>query len=285
MGIPIFRGRDFTAQDTAAALALDQRQHEASEAHITLPDEQTNAMVYPAIINQAMAKYFWPNQDPLGQMFSFSAKNGPWHQVIAVVGDVKQYLTHAPVPEAYDIFDGQSWLMVVAHGSPNFNVAPEVRRALAEVDPGLPLFQVRTMNEIVAEHASGQQFLAGLLGIFGGLAIVLAGVGIYGVLSYLVTQRSREIGIRMSLGATRGGVLAMTLKQGMRLAVIGLGVGLIGALAVSKLLASVLHGVQPRDPGILLLAPVVLAAIVLAACYLPAYRASKVDPMDALRQE
>ena len=286
MGIPILQGRDFAAQDAVAALALDQRQHEASEAHITLPDEQTNAMVYPAIINQAMAKYFWPNQDPLGQMFSFSAKNGPWHQVIAVVADVKQYLTHAPVPEAYNIFDGESWLMVLAHSSsPNFNVAPEVRRALGQVDPGLPMFQVRTMNEIVAEHASGQQFLAGLLGVFGGLAIVLAGVGIYGVLSYLVTQRSREIGIRMSLGATRGGVMAMTLKQGMRLAVIGLGVGLIGALAVSKLLASVLHEVQPRDPGILLLAPVVLAAIVLTACYLPAYRASKVDPMDALRQE
>jgi len=144
---------------------------------------------------------------------------------------------------------------------------------------------VRTMNEIVAEHASGQQFLAGLLGLFAGLAIVLAGVGIYGVLSYLVSQRSREIGIRMSLGATRAGVLAMTLKQGMRLAIFGFALGLIGAFAAAKLLASVLHEVRPRDPGILLLALVVLAAVVLAACYLPAQRASKVDPMEALRQE
>jgi ABC-type antimicrobial peptide transport system permease subunit len=195
-------------------------------------------------------------------------------------------MTQAPAPEAYDVFNGEPWLMIVAHTpSSSYSPAPEVRGALAEVDPGLPLFQVRTMNEIIAEHASGQQFLAGLLGLFGGLAIVLASVGIYGVLSYLVTQRSREIGIRMSLGASRGGVLAMTLKQGMRLAVIGLTVGLIGAFAAAKLLASVLHEVRPHDPGILVLAPVVLALIVLAACYLPAYRASKVDPMDALRQE
>ncbi len=286
MGIPILQGRDFTPQDAVASLALDQRQHEASEASITLPPEQTNAMVYPVVINQAMAKYFWPNQNPLGQMFSFGDKNGPWKQVVGVVGDVKQYLTHAPAPEAYDVFDGSSWLMIVAHtSSPAYSVAPEVRRALAQVDPGLPLFRVRTMNEIVAEHASGQQFLAGLLGLFAGLAILLAGVGIYGVLSYLVSQRSREIGIRMSLGATRGGVLAMTLKQGMRLALIGFALGLIGAFAAAKILASVLHEVRPRDPGIMVLAPVILAAVVLAACYLPAYRASKVDPMEALRQE
>ena len=286
MGIPMLQGRDFTKQDAAVAFAIDQKEHDAAEAHITLPPEQTNAMVYPVIINQAMAKYFWPNQDPLGQMFSFSEKNGPWRQVVGVAGDVKQYLTQAPSLEAYDIFDGWPWFMVVAHTpSATYSVAPEVRRALAEVDPGLPLFQVRTMNEIVAEHASGQQFLAGLLGLFAGLAIVLAGVGIYGVLSYLVSQRSREIGIRMSLGATRAGVLAMTLKQGMRLAIFGFALGLVGAFAAAKLLASVLHEVRPRDPGILLLALVVLAAVVLAACYLPAQRASKVDPMEALRQE
>jgi ABC-type antimicrobial peptide transport system permease subunit len=219
-------------------------------------------------------------------MFSFSAKNGPWHQVIAVVGDVKQYLTQAAAPEAYDVFDGSSWQMIVAHASSStYNVGPEVRRALAEVDPGMPLFQVRTMNEIVSENASGQQFLAGLLGLFAGLAILLAGVGIYGVLSYLVSQRSREIGIRMSLGATRAGVLAMTLKQGMRLAIAGFALGLVGAFAAAKLLASVLHEVRPRDPEIMVFAPVMLAAVVLAACYVPAYRASKVDPVKSLRQE
>jgi putative ABC transport system permease protein len=286
MGIPLLQGRDFNAEDAAAALALDQRSHEAREAHITLPPEQTNAMVYPVVINQAMAKYFWPNQNPLGQMFSYSEKEGPWRQVIGVVGNVKQYLTHAPVPEAYEVLTGQSWFLIVAHSpSENLNVAPEIKHALAEVDPALPLFQVRTMNEVVAEHATGQQFLAGLLALFAGLAIVLAGVGIYGVLSYLVTQRSREIGIRMSLGATRAGVLAMTLKQGVRLAAIGFAIGLVGAFAAGKILASVLHDVRPRDPGIMMLAPIILAVVVIAACSLPAYRASKVDPMEALRQE
>jgi len=286
MGIPVIQGRDFTPDDAVTALAHDQRQHGASEAHTTLPPEQTNAMVYPVVINQAMAKYFWPNQDPVGQMFSFSAKNGPWKQVVGLVGDVKQYLTHAPTPETYDVEDGDSWLIVVVRtASPNLNVAPAVKRALAEVDPGLPLFQVRTMNEVVSDHAAGQQFLAGLLALFAGLAIVLAGVGIYGVLSYLVTQGSREIGIRMSLGASRTNVLATTLKKGVRLAAIGFALGLAGAFAAGKLLASVLHNVRPRDPWIMLIAPVLLGIVVLAACYIPAHRASKIDPMEALRQE
>jgi len=219
-------------------------------------------------------------------MFSFSAKNGPWKQVVGLVGDVKQYLTHAPTPETYDVEDGDSWLIVVVRtASPNLNVAPAVKRALAEVDPGLPLFQVRTMNEVVSDHAAGQQFLAGLLALFAGLAIVLAGVGIYGVLSYLVTQGSREIGIRMSLGASRTNVLATTLKKGVRLAAIGFALGLAGAFAAGKLLASVLHNVRPRDPWIMLIAPVLLGIVVLAACYIPAHRASKIDPMEALRQE
>jgi putative ABC transport system permease protein len=287
MGIPLLQGRVFSVEDVGPALALDKRRHEASEARITLPPEETNAMVYPVVINQAMAKYFWPKQNPIGQMFSFSEKNGPWRQVIGVVGDVKQWsLTHAPLPEAYDIFDGEPWLIIVAHSpSSALNVTAEIRRVLGQVDSGLPLFQVRTMNEVIAEHASGQQFLAGLLGLFAGLAILLAAVGIYGVLSYLVTQRSREIGIRMSLGATRAGVLSLMLKQGLRLALVGFAFGLVGALAIGRIMASVLHNVAPRDPAIMLTAPLVLAGVVLFACYLPAHRASKVEPMEALRQE
>jgi putative ABC transport system permease protein len=285
MGIPLLQGRDFTPDDVLTSLALDKRRVDASDVHIALPADETNAMVFPAIINQAMANYFWPHQNPLGQMFSYSDKNGPWRQVVGVVGDVKQYLTHAPVPESYDVADGEPWTIIVVHAPPSFNVAPEVRRVLAELDPGLPLFQVRTMTDVLDEHASGQKFLAGLLGLFAGLAIILAGGGIYGVLSYLVTQRSREIGICMSLGATRTRVLAMTMKQGMRLAAIGFVLGLVGAFASARLLASVLHDVRPHDPGIMLLAPIVLAAVVIGACAIPAYRASKVDPMEALRQE
>ena len=286
MGIPLLQGRELTAQDAATVLALDQRQTEASEANAKLPAEQTNSMVYPVVINQKMAKYFWPDKDPIGQMFSYSVKNGPWSQVVGVVGDVKEWnLWHEPVPEVYSGFAGERWIVIVVHTSSALNVATEVRQAMAQVDPSLPLFNIRTMDEVIAENARGQQFLAGLLGLFAGLAIVLAAVGIYGVLSYLVTQRQREIGIRMSLGATRSSVLRLMLTRGMRLAVLGFGVGLAGALAAGRVIASVLHMVRPYDPAILLLTPVLLAAVVLFACYLPAHRAAKVDPMVALRQE
>jgi putative ABC transport system permease protein len=286
MGIPLLRGRGVTTEDAMAGLKLDERRTEASEANVKLPPDQTNSMVYPVVINQSMAKYFWPNQDPIGQMFSYSEKNGPWRQVVGVVGDVKQWsLTHAPVPEAYSALAGEPWLIIVLHTSSRVQATPEVRHALAQVDPSLSLFEVRTMNEIVAEHAGGQQFLAGLLGLFAGLAIVLAAVGIYGVLSYLVTQREREIGIRMSLGATGSSVLSLMLQRGMRLAVVGFAIGLAGALVAGRAIASVLHVVHPRDPAIMLLAVVLLATVILVACYLPAQRAAKVDPMVALRQE
>jgi putative ABC transport system permease protein len=286
MGIPLLQGRELTAQDAETVLALDKRQTEASDANVKLPPDQTNSMVYPVVINEKMAKYFWPNQNPIGQMFSYSEKNGPWRQVVGVVGDVKEWgLTHEPVPEAYSGFDGERWIVIVVHTSSALNVTPEIRHAVAQVDPSLPLFSIRTMNEVIAENASGQQFLAGLLGLFAGLAIVLAAVGIYGVLSYLVTQRQREIGIRMSLGATRSSVLRLMLKRGMRLAVLGFAVGLIGAFAAGRAIAGVLHMVRPYDPAILLLTPLLLAVVVLFACYLPAHRAAKVDPMVALRQE
>jgi ABC-type antimicrobial peptide transport system permease subunit len=141
------------------------------------------------------------------------------------------------------------------------------------------------MNEIIAQHASGQQLLALLLGLFSGLALLLAAVGIYGVLAYLVTQRTREIGIRMSLGASRSNVVGLVLKQGMRLAGLGFALGLVGALAAGRLLSSLLHNVRPSDPGIIVLTGLCLVAVAFAACYLPARRAAKVDPIVALRYE
>jgi ABC-type antimicrobial peptide transport system permease subunit len=165
------------------------------------------------------------------------------------------------------------------------NPSSEVRHLLAQMDSTLPLYSVRTMDDIIGYYASGQQFLALLLGLFSGLALLLAAIGIYGVLSYLVTQRTREIGIRMSLGASRSRVLGLVLKQGMRLAGIGFAIGLVGALAAGRLLSSLLHEVRPSDPLIILLTAVCLGAVALIACYLPARRAAHVDPMVALRHE
>ena len=141
------------------------------------------------------------------------------------------------------------------------------------------------MNDVIAEHTSGQQFLALLVALFSGLALLLAAVGMYGVLSYLVTQRTREIGIRMSLGASRANVLSLVLKHGMRLAGFGFAAGLVAAFVAGRLLGGLLHEVHPGDPVVMIATAMSLAAVALAACYLPARRAARVDPMVALRHE
>jgi putative ABC transport system permease protein len=287
MGIPLLQGRVFTQEDVNKAFDLDKRVDAINKAGGKLSPEEKNAITIPTVVNQAMVQQFWPNENPLGKMFTRGDKDGPWYQVIGVTGDVKQWsITHAPVPEAYDAFDGSQYLDLVVHTStPSIDVTSEVRHAVAQIDPTLPLFNVRTMNDVIAEHASGQQFLALLVGLFSGLALILAAVGIYGVLSYLVTQRTREIGIRMSLGASRANVLTLVLKHGMRLAGLGFAMGLIAALAAGRLLSGLLHEVHPSDPVTIVLTALELAAVALAACYIPARRAAKVDPIVALRHE
>ena len=287
MGIPVLKGRVFNQEDVNNALELDKRIDAINKAGGKLSPEEKNAITIPTVVNQAMVRQFWPTEDPIGKMFTRGDKDGPWYQVIGVTGDVKQWgITHASVPEAYDAFDGSQYLYVIVHTStPSLDVTSEVRQALAQVDPGLPLFGVRTMDQVTAEHASGEQFLALLVGLFSGLALVLAAVGIYGVLSYLVTQRTREIGIRMSLGASRANVLTLVLRHGMRLAGLGFALGLVGALAAGRLLSGLLHEVHPSDPATIVLTAFSLAAVAMAACYVPARRAARVDPMIALRHE
>jgi putative ABC transport system permease protein len=287
MGIPVLQGRVFAPEDIDATYKADEIQAKFWKSDVKMTPEQSNAIVIPAVVNQAMARDFWPGENPIGKMFSYGDKDGPWLQVVGVVGDVKQWaITHAPVPEAYHAFDGNQFLYITLHSSsPSLSLSSEVRHALAQIDSSLPLYAVRTMDEVVAEHASGQQFLAMLVGLFSGLALLLAAVGIYGVLSYLVTQRTREIGIRMSLGASRANVLSLVLRRGMRLASLGFAAGLVAALVAGHLLGSLLHEVHPSDPGIIVVTALSLAAVALAACYLPARRAARVDPMVALRHE
>ena len=174
--------------------------------------------------------------------------------------------------------------MVRTSGRPA-GLAAEVHSVLGRMDRSLPLFSVRTMDEVVADNAQGQQFLSVLVGSFAALALLLAALGIYGVLSYAVTQRTREIGIRMSLGATRGRVLYESLRQGMALALIGSALGIAGAVAARRLIASLLTQVGPGDASIYLGTAALLAIVALAACYLPARRASRIDPMAALHYE
>ena len=287
MSIPLLQGRTFTRQDANANLALWQRLSELEKAHSELTPQQKDAIATSVIVNHAMVAYFWPNENPLGQMFSYGDKNGPWLKVVGVVGDVKQWnITHAPVPECYFPLVASQFLIVTLHtSSPSLSVTSQVRQAVAQIDATLPLYSVRTMDDVVAQSTSGQQFLALLLSLFSGLALLLAAIGIYGVLSYLVTQRTREIGIRMSLGASRGSVLALVLRRGMRLAAIGFALGLIGSFLAGRLLASQLHEVRPSDPATILLTAVTLGAVAFLACFLPARRAAKVDPLVALHYE
>jgi ABC-type antimicrobial peptide transport system permease subunit len=220
-------------------------------------------------------------------MFSQGSDTGPWKQVIGVVNDVRQWsLTQRPIPEAFDPFDGDSRQFLVLHTSlPTAGVTSGVRQALGQIDTALPLYSVRSMDEVVSGHAQGQQFMSAVVGSFAGLAALLAAIGIYGVISYLVTQRTREIGIRMSLGASRARVLGEVLREGMRLALFGLAAGVAGAIAVGRVLASLLHEVKPGDPVIFAITAALLATSALAACYIPARRAARLDPMVALRYE
>jgi predicted permease len=287
LGVRLLQGRVFTPADVQTALTNDMRLRPLYESGNQPPADQTNGVVSPCVINESMARFFWSSQNPLGKMFSQGSDNGPWKQVIGVVSDVRAWsLTQSAVPEAYDPFDGGSRSFLIVHTSlPPSSVTAQVRRALAQIDSSLPLYRVRTMDEVVAGQAQGQQFLSLLVGSFAGIAILLAAIGIYGVLSYAVKQRTREIGIRMSLGASRGRVLREVLREGLRLALMGLAAGTAGSFAVGRVLASLLHEVKPDDPAILLATAGLLAAVALIACYLPARRAARLDPMNALRYE
>jgi putative ABC transport system permease protein len=287
MGVRLISGRVFTASDVEATAALDGRLQEARRKKEKLTAEQTNAMAYPAVINESMAWFFWPKENPLGQMYSQGSDNGPWQQVIGVVNDVKEWsLTHAAVPEGYSAFAGRGRFFLALHTPMRpSSLGTPARQALAQLDSTLPLFNVRTMDEVIGDGAQGSQFLSLLVGTFAAFAALLAAVGIYGVLSYVVNQRTREIGIRMSLGASRGRVLGQVLGEGMRLAFAGFAIGVAGAVAAGRVMASLLHEVKPNDPLVLLGTTGLLAAIALAACYVPARRAARLDPLTALRHE
>jgi putative ABC transport system permease protein len=266
MGIPLRRGRGFTERDTKDSPRV-------------------------AVINETMAQKMFPGEEPLGKRITFDSREDKpeWFEIVGIVGDVKQYgLDQATTMQTYEPYTQQTFsymtLVVRAPGDPT-NLTAAIRNEILKLDKDQPAGNIKTLNEYFSTSIAQQRFSMALLGVFAAVALVLAAVGIYGVLSYAVTQRTHEIGIRMALGAGQRHVLRLVVGQGMVLTVIGVAGGLVAAFALTRLMASLLFGVTATDAATYASVASTLFAVALLACYIPARRATKVDPLVALRYE
>jgi predicted permease len=274
--IPLRAGREFTAQDTRDKTLV-------------------------TIVNETLARTAWPRENPIGKRFA-CCEEGPkgrmdpiWHEVVGVVGDVRAwgldrqiqpefYLPMAQMPPRAWYWIGRTMDLMVRTRDARFP-ASELRSTVASIAPGVPIYQLSTVRQKISGTLEESHFDTFLLAVFAAIALLLASVGIYGVLSYVVAQHTRQIGIRMALGATPAQVMRDVLGYGLRLTSVGLALGLAGAVAGTRVLSTLLYGVRPLDPLTFVAAPSLLAAVAVAACYIPARRATKVDPMVALRYE
>jgi putative ABC transport system permease protein len=262
------------------------RARDVAEASKKSPDNYSGPNMV-AVINQTMAADFWPGQDAVGKMFLLD--HSVPTEVIGVVADTKIFSSpqQKTIDEAYFPVDFSGWgnAVVIAHGASAASLPGAVRQAVADVDRNLPAFKIRTMEQVISGASINARFQALLLGIFAALALVLAAVGIYGVMSYLVAQRTNEIGIRMALGAHPRDILQLVIARGFVLTLAGIAAGLVAAFALSRSLASLLYGVSATDPATFAAVAALLALVALCACYLPARRATRVSPLVALRYE
>jgi putative ABC transport system permease protein len=265
MGIPLLKGRFLTEQDR---------------------EETPRALV----INEALARKYWPGEEALGKRLGFDeADKQVWWEVVGVVANVKhQRLDREAKPEVYFPFQQypQNFLSLVVRTTQDpSGMTSAIRSQVLALDPDQPVFDIKTMDERLSKSVSQSRFIMLLLAAFSGLALALSAVGVYGVMAYTVAQRTHEIGIRVALGAQAKDVLRLVLGQGMRLTLIGVGVGLMAALLLTRVMASLLYGVTATDPLTFIAVAALLSAVALLACFIPARRALKVDPMVALRYE
>ena len=241
-----------------------------------------------AVINDTFARREWPNDDPVGKHFTTPNTQGPV-TVIGVVGDTKHYTATEPaVPQLYVAHYQVPLIfcsLVARTAGPPESVTNDIRKAIWSVDKDQPVWTVRSLESQVEGTQGQSRFLALLLGIFALVALLLAGVGIYGVTSYGVAQRTHEIGIRLALGASGERVLREVVGRSVRLTVVAVAIGLVGAVVMARLAAAMLFGVKPTDPGALAAAALVLGVVSVTACYIPARRAARVDPVVALAEE
>jgi putative ABC transport system permease protein len=240
-----------------------------------------------AIVNEAFARTYWPNEDSIGKRFKSTRPDSPWITVVGVLANARtRSLAETEVPELYlSLYqEDAKHLAIFLRGNLDPATIPDqVREQVQAIDPTLPVFGAQTLNETVSASMSQRRFSMEMVGLFAMISLLLAALGIYGVISYLVNERTHEIGIRLALGAGRTNILQMVLGQGLRLALVGSAVGLISALIVSRLIASLLYGVRPTDPLTFAGVAILFLGVALLACYLPARRATKIDPMIALR--
>ncbi len=269
MGIPLQRGRVFDTRDSAESTPV-------------------------FLVNRRLAEQFWPGEDPTGKRLKVGPADSPnpWVTIIGVVGDVRQAgLYGEQLAELYAPYaqERRSWMsprdLVVRTSGDAASVAGAVREAVWKVDKDQPVSNVRTMDEVFAAAVSRERFQTLLLALFAALALVLACVGLYGVISYAVARRTHEIGVRMALGAQPGDVLRLVLRQGMTLTFAGLVFGIAGALAVTRVMTDLLFGVTATDAVTFISVGALLIVVAFLACYVPARRATKVDPLIALRYE
>ncbi len=264
MRIPLRRGRSLTEADTASA------------PHIVLIDD-------------VLAKQYWPKHDPIGHRVAMVSPTPEWYTVVGIVGNVRNrgfsaprkgvlYFPLAQMPKFH-------MSLVIRAASDPMSLAGAVRQAVRSIDKQQPVYDVKTMEQYISESVSNQRMAVFLLAVFAALALILASVGIYGVISFSVSQRTHEIGIRMALGAQQGDILRLVVGQGAILALAGVGVGIVAALGLTRLMAGLLFGVRPNDAGTFVGVALVLIAVALLATYIPARRAARVDPLVALRDE
>jgi putative ABC transport system permease protein len=250
-------------------------------------DRDTDSSPKVAIVDESFVRRHFPKEDPIGRGIDIGNGTDGFYEIVGVVGDVHHGGLDAEVrptmyvPYKQDVFSSM-WVMVKTRGDASAQ-AGLVRGAVREIDGTLPAFSIMPLDQIVSESVAQRRFSMLLLSLFAFVALFLAAGGLYGVVAYCVSQRTQEIGVRMAIGAQRGDVLRMVLGSGMKLAILGVGIGVAAALALAGLLASMLFGVTPFDPASYAITSAVLLLIAALACYVPARRALRVDPLTALR--
>jgi len=264
LGIPFVAGRDFTEQGAGAVSG-------------------------ETVINETMARRYFPNENPIGKRISLGSPGPPWLTIVGVVKDTPQRgLESEAGPDWYLPYSRRpihsAYLLLRTSGD-RMSLASAVRKQISAIDKDQPVSAIKTLNEVIASTTAPRRFNTLLLAIFAAVALTLAATGIYSVISYSVTQRTQEVGIRMALGAQSGDVIRLILKQGMVLTLAGIAAGATGAIAASRVMSGLLYGVTGTDPTTFAAISLLLTIVALLACYLPARRAARVDPLAALKHE